>query len=196
MNGSRVINEILKREGLKPGTFAKKIGVTPTQIYDLQNGKTQNVSVKIAEKIMKVYPQYSYSWLLSGEGCVTKDESGTEEPSKLEVKDGVVRFRITDMPKMEEKPKKTGFSMFNEFSEKLRLLGYEAPQDEKGYKIIALDLADRLNRATSMSEEMVNMVSKPLLDRIGKVEKQKAMVEARAAALEAQLAAISIKEAK
>ena len=75
-------------------------------------------------------------------------------------------------------------------------LGYEKPVDEKGYKVIALDLADRLNRMTSISEDMVGIVSKPLLDRIGLVDKQRILAESRVAELEAKIAAMEIKAAK
>lgn len=84
MNGSIVINVILEREGLKAGTFAKSIGVTPTQVYDLRDGRTKNITPKIAEKIKKVYPHYAYSWLLSGEGDITNDEIAREVKKKNE----------------------------------------------------------------------------------------------------------------
>lgn len=41
MDSPKVINFILEKEKLKAGTFAKTIGVTPTQIYDLLSGKTK-----------------------------------------------------------------------------------------------------------------------------------------------------------
>ena len=36
---AEIINSILENEGIKAATFAKNIGVVPTQIYDLQKGK-------------------------------------------------------------------------------------------------------------------------------------------------------------
>ena len=96
MNGSRVINTILEREGIKAGTFAKTIGVTPTQIYDLQKGKIQSVSSKIANKILNVYPNYMFSWLISGEGEMLK---ATEEKSDALLNAGaVIGNRFALMP--------------------------------------------------------------------------------------------------
>lgn len=87
MSGSKVINMILEREGLKAGTFAKVIGITTAQVYDLQKGKIQKVSPKIAEKILKVYPHYSYSWLLTGEGDVVSSTTLTKKAEEIRLTD-------------------------------------------------------------------------------------------------------------
>lgn len=140
------------------------------------------------QKFNKVFGGlFNDEWLLHGEG----EMLAPQQPEREKIK-----ITLAEMPKLAETPNKSGFSIMDGFSEKLRVLGYEAPKTEEGYRIIALDLADRLNRATSMSEEMVSMMSKPLLDRIGLVEKQKAKGDARIAELEAQVAALSMKEAK
>lgn len=68
MDSPKVINFILEREKLKAGTFAKAIGVTPTQIYDLQSGKTKKISESIANKIVNAFPIYNKVWVLTGSG--------------------------------------------------------------------------------------------------------------------------------
>ena len=65
---SEIISSILDREGLKAATFAKSVGVVPTQIYDLQKGKIKKISEEIADKIISVYHHYNKVWLLTGEG--------------------------------------------------------------------------------------------------------------------------------
>lgn len=65
---SEIISSILDREGLKAATFAKSVGVVPTQIYDLQKGKIKKISEEIADKIISVYPHYNKVWLLTGVG--------------------------------------------------------------------------------------------------------------------------------
>lgn len=55
MNTCEIINFILEKEEKKAGTFAKEIGVTSTQIYDLQSGKIKRISDGIANKILLVY---------------------------------------------------------------------------------------------------------------------------------------------
>lgn len=71
---SEVIEKLLNETGIKAATFAKNIGVTPTQIYDLQSGKIKKISEPIADKIMKAYPEFSKVWLLTGEGEMLSDK--------------------------------------------------------------------------------------------------------------------------
>lgn len=94
MSGSRVINTILEREGLKPATFAKRIGITPTQVYDLQSGKTKKVSAKVAERILAEYPNYSYSWLVSGAGEILKNEALLDATLKSFALDGGIQAQL------------------------------------------------------------------------------------------------------
>lgn len=68
MNSSEIIGSVLNEIGIKAASFAKKIGVVPTQIYDLQSGKIKKISEAIVEKIIKVYPEFNKVWLLTGEG--------------------------------------------------------------------------------------------------------------------------------
>lgn len=199
MNGKEVINMILANESIKAATFARKIGVTPPQIYDLQKGKIKGISSKIADKIIAIYPKYNKTWLITGMGEMFAQQ--TEENKKASINIASLTKpagipNIVDIPEHLEAPKIKSINLVEGFSEKLVKLGYEKPVDEKGYKVIALDLADRLNRMTSMSEDMVGIVSKPLLDRIGLVDKQRILAESRVAELEAKIAAMEIKAAK
>lgn len=68
MNSSEIIGAVLNEVEIKAASFAKKIGVVPTQIYDLQSGKIKKISESIAEKIIKTYPEFNKVWLLTGEG--------------------------------------------------------------------------------------------------------------------------------
>lgn len=83
MVGSEVIFAILANEDLKPGTFAKMIGVTTTQIYDLQSGKVKKISEKVAEKILDVFPQYSKAWLITGEGSMLTEDTIVPESKDI-----------------------------------------------------------------------------------------------------------------
>lgn len=62
------VDEILSELNIKASRFAKNIGVHPTQIYDLQSGKTKSITPAMADKILAAYPQFSRLWLLLGEG--------------------------------------------------------------------------------------------------------------------------------
>lgn len=201
MNGKEVINMILANESIKAATFARKIGVTPPQIYDLQKGKIKGISSNIADKIIAIYPKYNKTWLITGMGEMLVQQTEEEKEEKVSINIANLTKlagmpNIVDIPEHLEAPKIKSINIVEGFSEKLVKLGYEKPVDEKGYKVIALDLADRLNRMASMSEDMVGIVSKPLLDRIGLVDKQRILAESRVAELEAKIAAMEIKAAK
>lgn len=75
MNAIEIINTILERENIRAGSFAKTIRATPTQIYDLQSGKTKKISESMANKILRSYPHYNRVWLLTGEGSMLKSDS-------------------------------------------------------------------------------------------------------------------------
>lgn len=83
MNTCEIINFILEKEEKKAATFAKEIGVRPTQIYDLQSGKIKRISGGIADKILLTYPQYDKAWLLSGEGEPIKRKIEDEASPKI-----------------------------------------------------------------------------------------------------------------
>ena len=76
---AEIINSILENEGIKAATFAKNIGVVPTQIYDLQKGKIKKISDDIADKIISVYPKYNRIWLLTGGGEMFANQSSKRE---------------------------------------------------------------------------------------------------------------------
>lgn len=73
MNTKDIVNFILSQEAISPSAFAKAIGITPTQIYDLQSGKIKKISGGVAQRIVAKFPRYNLSWLLTGEGEMTID---------------------------------------------------------------------------------------------------------------------------
>lgn len=79
--GQTVLSGILKHEDLTISTLGARLGMGRSQaLYDINNGKTQSISVKMADKIKVAFPHYNRSWLLSGEGEMFVD--GSEAPQK------------------------------------------------------------------------------------------------------------------
>lgn len=68
MTGEEIINKILEELNMKAPTFAEQIGVLYQRIFDVQRGKTKKISSQLANSIIKAYPQFSLTWLLTGEG--------------------------------------------------------------------------------------------------------------------------------
>lgn len=83
MSTKEIIDSILEHEGISASSFAKEIGIHPTQIYDLQSGKTKKISATVGNKIISVYPNYNLQWLLTGEGEMLKSESETDRNKAL-----------------------------------------------------------------------------------------------------------------
>ena len=77
MDGSYIINNILEYSGLNPKSFSEKIGLDrPQAIYDIQKGKTKNISPNMADKIVSAFPEINRTWLLTGEGEMLKEGAG------------------------------------------------------------------------------------------------------------------------
>ena len=53
---------------LNSAQFAKKIGVSPSKIYDINRGQIKNFSPEILEKILQNCPEISPIWLMTGKG--------------------------------------------------------------------------------------------------------------------------------
>lgn len=73
MTGKEIINSVLDELDIKAPTLAEQIGVLYQRIFDLQKGKTKRISSQLANAIVKVYPQFRLSWLLTGEGNMLTD---------------------------------------------------------------------------------------------------------------------------
>ncbi|WP_165021543.1 helix-turn-helix transcriptional regulator [Dysgonomonas sp. ZJ279] len=73
--GSIILNSILANEKINANQFAESIGLSRTQpIYDILNGKVKKITPNYARKILSVYSHYDYSWLISGEGKMLKQD--------------------------------------------------------------------------------------------------------------------------
>lgn len=68
MTPKEVIELIIFEQNTNANKLSKKIGISSTNLYDIMSGKIKYISNDLADKIVKVYEQYSKSWLLTGEG--------------------------------------------------------------------------------------------------------------------------------
>lgn len=77
MTGSDIMNKLLEYSTMNPKKFSEKIGLLrPQAIYDIQNGKTKNISPSMVDKIISVFPEVDRGWLLTGEGEMLKEGWG------------------------------------------------------------------------------------------------------------------------
>lgn len=73
MNAVEILSKLLSYSELNVKTLSEKIGLgRPQAIYDIQKGKTKNISQSMADKIISVFPDINRVWLLTGEGEMLK----------------------------------------------------------------------------------------------------------------------------
>ena len=69
MNAAQRLEAILNYYGINAKSLSEKCGYgRPQGIYDVQNGKTKEISTTMANKILSVFPELNRVWLLTGEG--------------------------------------------------------------------------------------------------------------------------------
>lgn len=69
MDAKDRIMQIANYYGLNAKTLSERIGLDrPQAIYDIINGKTKNITEKMAVKIISAFSEINKSWLISGEG--------------------------------------------------------------------------------------------------------------------------------
>lgn len=65
-NSERIL-AILEYCNMKAGDFAETVGVAPATISNIKNGKS-SFTASIAQKIITSFPNFSFQWILLGEG--------------------------------------------------------------------------------------------------------------------------------
>lgn len=73
MEASEIIDNLIAYSTLSAKAFSEKIGLeNPQAVYDIQKGRTKNISQNMANKILSVYPEINRCWLIVGEGDMIK----------------------------------------------------------------------------------------------------------------------------
>lgn len=106
MDSAQKLQSLADYFRLNIAQFAKKIGVSPSRLYDIKRGQIRNFPQDLLEKILKACPEISPIWLLTGEGdmlvsspsssvpaseATAKAERRQSEPSMLSRFEEVVR---------------------------------------------------------------------------------------------------------
>ncbi len=91
MTPKQIVDQILFEQRLNVNQFAKKVGVSATNLYDVMSGKIKAISNEMADKIRAVFPNYSKAWLMTGEGNAHIEETmpipeeGSDAPGSTSV---------------------------------------------------------------------------------------------------------------
>ena len=76
MTPSERLNEVLRITGTNVKSLSERLGYNrPQGLYDVSAGRTKSLSPDLARKIVTVFPEFNYTWLVTGEG-----EMMTERP--------------------------------------------------------------------------------------------------------------------
>lgn len=65
---NKVIELMAQHERMSISQIAQAIGKPATNLYDIQKGKLNGVSEKLADLILSQFPHYNKTWLMTGEG--------------------------------------------------------------------------------------------------------------------------------
>lgn len=80
LSGADILRMILSNEKMTAATLSSKLGYSsPQLLYNISKGITKGISPSLSDRIIDVFPHYSRSWLLSGEGDMF---ANTSEASK------------------------------------------------------------------------------------------------------------------
>jgi phage repressor protein C with HTH and peptisase S24 domain len=74
---------------------ARKAGITPSALYQLEDGTTKSLSGQTAVKLGRAYPEFRVEWLIDGSGPQRRDEP-LPAASYSETPPGYVRFRVLE----------------------------------------------------------------------------------------------------
>lgn len=77
------IELIADKERITLSELAKRIGAKPQNMYDIRSGKVRSVSAQLADKILSVYPKYSRTWIITGDGSMYNDLETIENATTL-----------------------------------------------------------------------------------------------------------------
>lgn len=76
ISAKEIIECILRSKNITAKSLSEKMGLDrPQAIYDIQKLKTKNITSKMADKIISVYPDINRSWLLTGEGDMLNENN-------------------------------------------------------------------------------------------------------------------------
>ena len=76
---------------------AKKAGITPSALYQLEDGKSKSLNGETAVKLSKVYKDFRVEWLIAGHLPDRYDKEKVSVHSHHETKHGYVRLSIMNI---------------------------------------------------------------------------------------------------
>ncbi len=80
----------------EPAAAAKAAGITPSALYQLEDGKTRSLAGATAVKLGRAYPRFRIEWLIDGAGPAERSGAEALSVSEPETRPGYVRLHVMD----------------------------------------------------------------------------------------------------
>lgn len=88
MTPAERFNEVLKVTGTNVKSLSELLGYSrPQGLYDVAAGRTKSLSADLCRKIVTAFPEFNYTWLVTGEGYMLQQSQKAKEEF---VKDGYI----------------------------------------------------------------------------------------------------------
>ncbi|MBR4482356.1 MAG: helix-turn-helix transcriptional regulator [Paludibacteraceae bacterium] len=95
--------KILEKEGLQPRELAAKLGVQPSAISHILNGRN-NPGVAILQNVMTVFPNINPEWLLLGKEPMYKNEKALQRDLFGQQYDEKPKIEFSEPQKSQNQP--------------------------------------------------------------------------------------------
>ena len=84
MTAKEILEELLSYKELNINALATEIGLSRAQaLYDIQSGKTKNITPSMADRIIQKFPEFNRVWLRTGDGGMLNTDTPLDQPMEF-----------------------------------------------------------------------------------------------------------------
>lgn len=84
MTAKEILEKLLSYKELNINALATEIGLSRAQaLYDIQSGKTKNITPSMADRIIQKFPEFNRVWLRTGDGEMLKADTPLDQPMEF-----------------------------------------------------------------------------------------------------------------
>lgn len=95
MTPAERLNEVLRITRTNVKSLSERLGYArPQGLYDVAAGRTKSLSNDLCRKIVTAFPDFSYSWLLTGEGEMLTTSTPTPKQEPIIFSDETMRLHL------------------------------------------------------------------------------------------------------
>ena len=95
MTPAERLNEVLRITRTNVKSLSERLGYArPQGLYDVAAGRTKSISNDLCRKIVTAFPDFNYSWLLTGEGEMLTAPTPTTKQEPIIISDETMRLHL------------------------------------------------------------------------------------------------------